>query len=180
MDLVEGSGDTSTDNPFAERDDDAHSAHSNKEYHADRAALAAAPAVPEEQIAGHFVYIERYKYTAKAALRGKAKVPVWKILFAGETAGTQDTVASIERDVYEKATKYHVMLGTAAFESIRWRDGEREKHDQRVRISGHVDRKVIDSCMGEVYYRGTGWCACFDGTLSDSSRCCAKRCQRTV
>ena len=33
---------------------------------------------------------------------------------------------------------------------------------------GHLDRKVIDSCMGEVYYRGKGWCACFDGTLSDS------------
>jgi len=43
------------------------------------------------------------------------------------------------------------MLGTTAFESVRWRKGEREHHDQRVSKQGHLNRKVMDSCMGPVY-----------------------------
>ena len=33
---------------------------------------------------------------------------------------------------------------------------------------GHLDRKVMHSCMGPVFYKGIGWQPCFDGTLSDS------------
>ena len=73
-----------------------------------------------------------------------------------------------ERAVYEAAGKYNVMRGTAAFDNVRWRKGEREHHDQRVSIKGHLNRKVLSSCMGPLYYHGSGWCACYDGTLNDS------------
>ena len=158
-----------TESDTSSWDDAEHSARSNEIHHTVVPALLPPPLPPEggQQSAGDFVYIQRYAYTAKKALRGETRV--WRILFAGETAGTQDTVAWMPRDVYAEAGKYHVTLGTPAFESVRWYAGEREHHDQRVRRQGHLDRKVLDSCMGPVYYcDAPGWCACFDGKFSDS------------
>ena len=128
-------------------------------YHA--TAEPTTPAEAEQQTTGDLVYIERYAYSAKAAHRRGKKVPVWKLFCGG------NHFASISRADYEDAGKYNVMRGTHAFESIRWLTGEL-LHTKRVPIRGHLERKVMDSCMGQLYYRGKGWQPCFAGTLSDS------------
>jgi len=68
------------------------------------------------------------------------------------------------------ATVERAPAKTAAPDAVTQQNaGDFENHDQRVRIKGHLNREMMDSCMGQVYYcAAPGWQPCFDGPFSDS------------